>query len=750
MGPGIRAVLPSAGAWGSAVLALAGVTTGSLAPLTTLLAWVEKVPFPLGAIPFALLLGYLIYRGIGRVETWTVGGEAHQPAAPARYVAPPDRPPIPEPLPVDWSEGELGTPAAIPEAAPPAPSPPAGTSPGEPLPPGRATLWTKAGGTQVVSEDWPTATVSVTPPVPTSFTQTLVLGFIAVAVALLLLHGYLFEGLDRVVGALGAVVYWPLPWPGLIAIASLRRHIPDYVFVTYLALMVAFCLASGLFTDRGYPRSFRVRALVIIGVYAGVEILADMLFFTVSGRFLTSVFLLSRAIIGGLFFTALLFSTLVFPPPIAAEPHFPRARRALGLFFGTAFLSVVLATLVLYVFFKYFGIGREVLPFAVLLLLPLTALTIWGVIGRLVYEIELIARPTPSLEEFHPSVSVIIPAYNEALGIQATVRSVDRAAALYPGSTQIIVGNDGSVDRTSELARQAIGGLEHATGAVLDLPHGGKSNALNGALRVAEGEIVIRIDGDAQMSRTLGFGALVPHLSDPEVGAVQGLILPLQQAGWTRKLRFMEIAWNHLFLRRGMMATRSAQVVDGAFCAFRRRDLLDLRGWVPWNGEDTEITLRLQRMGYRTRFETAAAAFEDVPEDYAGLRRQRIRWNRGGLFAHRRHLGALFGTAFEFGGLSILLWLSMFIRGGLRNLVWVFAVLATLLRGLPTLSHVALITAILLIPRGLVIGYYLVKYGKRRFLIYVPFWPIAGVLKQGFTFESFGSMLPGSQPEFSE
>ena len=390
------------------------------------------------------------------------------------------------------------------------------------------------------------------------------------------------------------------------------------------------------------------------------------------------------------------------------------------------------------------------MPFAVLLLIPVTALTIWGAMGRVLYEIELRRRPLPPVSQYHPKVSIVIPAYNEQAGIAAAIRSADRAASLYPGETEIIVGNDGSHDATSARAREAIGGLQHATGAVLDLPHGGKSNALNGALSAATGEVVVRIDADARISTTLGFSEIVPHFADPEVGGVQGLILPLQQERWTRKLRFMEIAWNHLFLRRAMMATRSTQVVDGAFCAFRRADLAGMGGWVAWNGEDTEITLRIQRMGYRTRFEPRAAAFEDVPPDYASLRKQRIRWNRGGLFAHRRHFGALFSDAFEFGGLSVLLWLGFFVRGGVRTLIWAYALLATVILGFPTFFDVMVIAAVLLIPRGLVIGYYLVRFGRWRFLVYLPMWPVAGTIKQFFAIESFGSMLPGASAEFAE
>src|SRR5262249_61331532 len=59
-----------------------------------------------------------------------------------------------------------------------------------------------------------------------------------------------------------------------------------------------------------------------------------------------------------------------------------------------------------------------------------------------------------------------------------------------------------------------------------------KSNGLNGALALATGEIVIRLDADTFVSETHGFAPIVRHFADPEVGGVQGAIHPRQRGGW--------------------------------------------------------------------------------------------------------------------------------------------------------------------------------------------------------------------------
>jgi cellulose synthase/poly-beta-1,6-N-acetylglucosamine synthase-like glycosyltransferase len=321
------------------------------------------------------------------------------------------------------------------------------------------------------------------------------------------------------------------------------------------------------------------------------------------------------------------------------------------------------------------------------------------------------------------------------------------AAGKYPGPVEIIVGNDGSTDRTSEIARRTIRSLRHATGMVVDLPHAGKSNGLNGALALATGEIVIRLDADTFVSEELGFGAMIPHFADPEVGGVQGSIHPRQRDGWTRKLRALEIAWGHYFQRPALMGVRAGEVIDGLFSAFRRRDLVALGGWVPWNGEDTELSMRVQRLGYRVRIEFGARAFEDVPENYETLRRQRVRWARGMLQANGQHFPALTGRTPEFAGLGVLFWFLTFARSGVRSLVYIFLLLLLLL-GVHALVDVAYLVAIAITLRGVPLAYFLARMGRWDALAWIPFFPIGSVIKQTFRFEAFGLLGPEARHEY--
>lgn len=581
------------------------------------------------------------------------------------------------------------------------------------------------------------------------FVVELVAGFLVTAGLLLYFYSFLFARYDELVGIAGAVIYWPLPWPGVYAVSVTELLVPDYILPMYLAAMAAFALASGLVTNRPrIPRTRRLIALLIVVAYIGTSLIVDSLFFTVPGATLRTLALIARTFLGGLFMAFLTFCAVFVPHPQRIVARFARDRQAIGVFFALALgaLAVAAAGLVAVTVFVHFN--GLVVALTLLLLLPILTLELFGVFGRTWYFRGLRRRPTPPLSAYHPTVSILIPAYNEEQWIAEAIAHADRAAGRYPGAVQIIVGNDGSADRTSELARAALSHLEHARGVVVDLPHGGKSNALNGALAIATGEIVIRCDGDTFITEEPGFAAMISHFADPEVGGVQGGIHPRQRTGWTRKLRALEIAWNHYLLRPAGMGTRSAEVIDGLFSAFRRRDLVALGGWVPWNGEDTEISMRVQRLGYRLRIEFGAVALEDVPENYTALRKQRVRWGRGILMANGQHYPALFGPTPEFGGVAVLFWFLLLMRSGVRSLVYLFLALLIVFLGVPALVDTAILLGLAIAIRAGPLAYFLVRMRRLDVLPWIPFFPVANIMKQTFRFEALGLLGPSAQREY--
>ncbi len=127
----------------------------------------------------------------------------------------------------------------------------------------------------------------------------------------------------------------------------------------------------------------------------------------------------------------------------------------------------------------------------------------------------LAARP-PAEADITPPLTVIIAAHNEASDLPAKLENV--VSVDYPPEhLEIIVASDGSTDQTVELARAVAGG--RAT--VLDLPRSGKAGALNAALELATGEIVVFTDANSMLNAGT-LRSLVRPFADPEVGGVAG------------------------------------------------------------------------------------------------------------------------------------------------------------------------------------------------------------------------------------
>lgn len=166
-----------------------------------------------------------------------------------------------------------------------------------------------------------------------------------------------------------------------------------------------------------------------------------------------------------------------------------------------------------------------------------------------------------------PRVSVIVAAYNEEKHIRTKLQSLIEAD--YPRHLQqIIIASDGSSDATVALAQQfAEAHPEHVI-RVLDLSRGGKSEALNSAVQVADGDILVFSDADTQwQSDTLA--QLVEPFADPRIGAVAGNVT-IPSSGQAlalgdRLYRAYESWLRRLESRTGCMAS-----ADGGLQALRR------------------------------------------------------------------------------------------------------------------------------------------------------------------------------------
>jgi poly-beta-1,6 N-acetyl-D-glucosamine synthase len=238
----------------------------------------------------------------------------------------------------------------------------------------------------------------------------------------------------------------------------------------------------------------------------------------------------------------------------------------------------------------------------------------------------------------HPLVSILVPAFNEAAVIQASIRSLLKLD--YP-RFEILVIDDGSTDDTCRRARAFEGRHGHATVRVLRKVNGGKARALNTGIAAARGSLVLCMDGDSTLHpKTLR--RAVRHFADPAVGAVAGNVKVVNRTNvWTR-LQALEYIEGLNMVRRAQGFFRAVNIVPGPIGMFRRSALERVGGYDPDTfAEDCDLTLKLLVAGWQVRYEAEAQAFTEAPERLLDLVKQRYRWTRGILQAIRKHRRAL-------------------------------------------------------------------------------------------------------------
>lgn len=240
--------------------------------------------------------------------------------------------------------------------------------------------------------------------------------------------------------------------------------------------------------------------------------------------------------------------------------------------------------------------------------------------------------PVPPAEP--PRVSIIVAAYNEERHMQAKLQSLIQTD--YPRERrQIIIASDGSSDGTVALAQQFADAHPEENIRVLDLPRGGKAQALNSAVAEAEGEILVFSDADTQW-RPDTLAELVAPFADLRVGAVAGHVTIPDEgqalALGDRAYRAYESWLRRLESRTGCMAS-----ADGGLQALRRELFQPVPGDVT---DDFFLTTCASVAGRRIVFAERACVVDTGVESAGNQFRRRHRITTQGLqsLVQRREL----------------------------------------------------------------------------------------------------------------
>lgn len=263
------------------------------------------------------------------------------------------------------------------------------------------------------------------------------------------------------------------------------------------------------------------------------------------------------------------------------------------------------------------------------------------------------ASREPLLPENYPSISVIIPAYNEGPVIES---SIEHALRQHYPNFEVIVVDDGSTDDTYEKAMEVADRYGSAHLRVLTKPNGGKASALNLGIAHARGELVLCTDGDSRIDPEAMLHA-VTHFTDPYVGAVAGNVKVANRLNGLTRLQALEYIEGLNLVRAAQAYFRRVTVIPGPFGLFRK-DVMNEIGRYENDtfAEDCDLTLRLMFAGWDVKYESQAVVWTEAPESLDGLVLQRYRWGRGVLQAINKQRRYLLGGCPSFGS-----WLTFWI-----------------------------------------------------------------------------------------
>ena len=225
----------------------------------------------------------------------------------------------------------------------------------------------------------------------------------------------------------------------------------------------------------------------------------------------------------------------------------------------------------------------------------------------------------------YPSVTIIVPCWNEEKTVEKTVNSLLKLN--YPKEKlYLTLINDGSTDNTLEVLQKFSG---YKNIKIFTKENGGKHTALNFGIENSDTEFIGCLDADSIVDREALLRIMDCFKKDSELMAVTPSIIVNDPKNFIQKAQSFE-HFITVFIRKIHGLLGAMTVLPGPFSIYKKR-VFDELGLFreAYNLEDTEIAYRMQKHRYKIDDCHDAYVYTNMPATIPKLYRQRLRWIYG-------------------------------------------------------------------------------------------------------------------------
>lgn len=242
----------------------------------------------------------------------------------------------------------------------------------------------------------------------------------------------------------------------------------------------------------------------------------------------------------------------------------------------------------------------------------------------------------------YPSISIIIPTYNEALGIEEKIQNTRELG--YEGTFEILVVDSNSSDRTVDIAKKF-----DDVRVIEEKNRLGKTHALNTVLKETTGDLVIITDANCfSLTKNL-LNIIAMNFFDPTVGAVA--MIPWSTNDPTQVMSDPYQRREHdLWVLESSLDSVPTGV--GEYFAFRKQLIQSVN---PKSlADDFDISMQVRKGGYRIVYDPEAKVYEPTPSSFRDTFSQMTRRNVNSLQTLFLNRSILFRRKYGFYGAMIL------------------------------------------------------------------------------------------------